>query len=61
MGRMKELAIELEESEMDIDFDQRNYTDGAWWAEQDAEMVREELKQIESDADIFQEQRGGYL
>ena len=63
MGRMKELAIEIEESEMALDFDNQNHTDdGAWWAHQDAAMERDELKQIESDAEIFDERRttGGW-
>ena len=65
MGRMKELAIEIEESEMELNFDERNYTDGAWWAEQDAERViadRDELRKIESDAEIFDERQtvGGW-
>ncbi len=63
MGRMNELDIEIQEAseEQELDFDKRNYLDGAWWAEQDAEMREAEMKQIESDADIFAEKQGGYL
>ncbi|MEE9580584.1 MAG: hypothetical protein V3V74_04630 [Nitrosomonadaceae bacterium] len=66
MGRMKELAIAIEESEMDLNFDDHNYTDdGAWWAHQDAQMIRDEhdeLAAIEAQAEIEDERRtiGGW-
>lgn len=68
MGYFSELDIERQEidaieatEERRLDFDQRNYLDGAWWTEQDAELHDEEMKQLESDAEIFDLQRGGYL
>lgn len=69
MGQMKRIAIDLENgditeddlAEMGLEFDKHNYTDGAWWAEQDAEMHNEEMAQLESQADIWQLERDGYL
>lgn len=69
MGALKNIAIDYENgditeddlAEMGLDFDKRNYTDGAWWAEQDAELHEQEMIQLESDAQIFDLQRGGYL
>jgi len=63
MGRFKQMDIEQQEQEMltdseqDIDFDERNYTDGAWWSLQDAERVeadrKAELIEIERQAEIW--------
>ena len=60
MGYYSELAIEIAEideiestEERALDFDERNYTDGAWWAEQDAE--KREVEQAERDLNIEQQ------
>ena len=50
----EESFSDRERIEQGLDFDKRNYTDGAWWSEQDAELVEEERQQIE--AKIQQEQ-----
>lgn len=42
MGFYKNLAIEMGYGPQDFDFDERNYDDGAWWAEQDAELMEKE-------------------
>ena len=76
MGYFSEMAIELSDSllsdsmdnwqkeqakdENALDFDERNYTDGAWWAEQDAEMQAEELAHIEAQAEIQEMIHNGY-
>ena len=69
MGRMKELAIDIENgditeadlAEMGLDFDKRNYTDGAWWAEQDAELHEQEMRDLESQAQIEDVRLNGYV
>lgn len=67
MGYFSELDIEMQENqdvdlqETELDFDKRNYTDGSWWAEQDAELHAEEMKRLEEEADIFALRQGGYL
>ena len=60
MGYFSELDIDRQEideieatAERALDFDNRNYTDGAWWADQDAE--RHEVEQQEMDANIEQQ------
>ena len=59
MGQMKRILTEIAEtarldiSETAIDFDERNYLDGAWWSEQDAEMMRDEMEALEVEAEIF--------
>jgi hypothetical protein len=65
MGYFKEKAIEIEESEMDLNFDERNYTDGAYWSELEAEQIiaeHDELTRIENQAAIEDERRtpGGW-
>jgi predicted DNA-binding helix-hairpin-helix protein len=68
MGRMNNLAIEIDNgtytpkelAEMALDFDERNYTDGAWWSEMDAELHEQEMRQLESDAEIDDIRRNGY-
>lgn len=67
MGYFSELDIEMQENqdselqEKEIDFDKRNYLDGAWWSEQDAELHEQEMRQLEEQADIFALRQGGYL
>jgi len=65
MGYYKDKAIEQEESEMALDFDERNYTDGGYWSERDAERVmaeHDELTRIENQAKLEDERRtiGGW-
>jgi len=66
MGQFKRILTEiaetarLEPSETAIDFDERNYTDGAWWAEQDAEMQQKEAEQLERDAEVADMRLNGY-
>jgi hypothetical protein len=70
---MQEQADELEfdwqaeqqrdEQEMaqELDFDARNYTDGAYWADLEAEqMEAERMQQIESLAEIVENRVNGY-
>jgi len=59
MGRFKQQEIERQENErLSLDFDARNYTDGAWWSLQDAEMMEAEQKDkmeaLEIEAEIFE-------
>ncbi len=58
MGRFKQMEIERQEAEQAIDFDERNYTDGAWWSLQDAEMheaeQRDRMEALEIEAEIFE-------
>ena len=68
MGYFSELQIEIEEidaieatDERALDFDQRNYLDGAWWADLEAEqMEAERMQQIESLAEIVENRVNGY-
>jgi len=60
MGYFSELDIEIQEidaieatAERALDFDEHNYLDGAWWAEQEAE--RAEQDRIAMDANIEQQ------
>ena len=43
-----------------LEFDDYPEYDADWWREQDAELEREELERIESDADLFELQHNGY-
>ncbi len=56
MGRFKQEMIEAQEDTrlMELHFDEMPAIsdDDDWWRDQDAEMDAEELKQIESDAEI---------
>lgn len=59
MGRFSELAIEIEEQE--LDFELRDCDDLTWWQEQDAEMVQSEMDQLEADAELHAQRQGGWL
>ena len=70
MGYFSEKQIEMEELElaeeenqedMSCHFDERNYLDGGWWANQDAEMREEELAHIELLAEIQEYRSQGYM
>jgi hypothetical protein len=66
MGYFKQIDIEQQELELNLaeqalDFDENNYTDGAWWSEQDAEMREQEQKQIEAQAEIQEYRTQGYM
>lgn len=65
MGRMKQLAIELEEAEMALDFDEQNHVDTLWWTDQDAAMVmtekRDRLEALEIEAEIFELRCSGQM
>jgi len=58
MGRMKRLSQELDwqaEQLADkeaLDFDSQNRIDPDWWRDQDAEMTRIELDQLEAQAEV---------
>jgi hypothetical protein len=67
MGYFSELDIEINEidaieatEERALDFDEKNYLDGAWWAEQDAEMRQEEIEHVEAQAEIQEMVHNGY-
>ena len=56
-GWMTQQEIE----EQSLDFDERNYTDGAWWSEIDARQHDDDMERLELEAEIFDLQKGGYL
>jgi len=67
MGYFSELDIEINEidaiestEERALDFDEKNYLDGAWWAEQDAEMRQAEIEHVEAQAEIQEMVHNGY-
>jgi len=76
MGYFSDMQIELSDSllsdslenwqqeqakdEQSLDFDERNYTDGAWWSEQDAELHEQEMRELESQAAIEDMRINGY-
>ena len=54
---------EQAKDEQSLDFDERNYTDGAWWAEQDAaryEAEQDEIRRINAQAEIEDMRLNGY-
>lgn len=55
------IANALDPAETEIDFDEREYLDGGWWSEQDAEMRQQELDEIESLAEIQEYRTQGYM
>ena len=48
------------QAEQAVDFDENNYTDGAWWAEQDAELRAAEVAHVEAQAEIQEMIHNGY-
>jgi hypothetical protein len=66
MGYYSEKQIEMEEleeaqEEASLHFDERNYTDGAWWSNQDAEMREEEIAHVERQAEIQEYRTQGHM
>jgi len=72
MGRMKDIAIQLQEAGVDVneledphnefgllDFDNHDASEHPEWAI-DAELTCEELAQLDSDADLFDARLNGY-
>jgi hypothetical protein len=65
MGQMKRIYTDIQEhiAAQPLDFDNHNPTisdDNDWWRDQDTDMESEELRQIESLADIEQCRLEGY-
>ena len=63
MGRVKQQLIEAQDFEIEqaLDFDLRDADSPDWWIEQDHDMQKQELEQIELQAEIADERRGGWL
>jgi hypothetical protein len=66
MGQMKRIYTEIQEhiAAQPLDFDNHNPTisdDDDWWRDQDAEMDQEEMKAIESLAEIQEYRTQGYM
>ena len=63
MGRIKQQLIELQdfEAERALDFDLRDADSPEWWRAQDEEMDKEEMEQIELQAEIAELRQGGWL
>ena len=70
MGYFSELQIEMQDCDWQaeqandgnpLEFDTRNYTDGAYWADLESEqMEAERMQQIESLAEIVENRVNGY-